>query len=171
MLGAACRHLLFPISFPLNPQAQAGKSSSVPAAVLLIFLQPRATSAGGNLPSLHRNAFIKKKEKEEEGEKPRSGWEAVSSYSERAVQVSYRRCTAHPRGARFTVLVQSAKQTDQLGDISKRSWNKVGEEGINSLQGGTFQLTHCQPRRIPSCPCKMPLMDFGLCIAAWLRAL
>lgn len=94
------------------------------------------------------------------GEKSRCGWEAVSSYSERVVQVSYRRGTAHPRGARFTVLVQSAKQTDQLGDISKRGWNKAGEEGINGLQGSSFQLTRCQPWRILSLPCKMPLMHF-----------
>lgn len=126
-----------------------GESQFVPAALLLIFLQPRAATAGGNLPSLLRNVFVKMKETEEGGEEPRCGWEAHSSCSRRAVQVSYRRCTAHPRGARFTVLVQSAKQTDQLGDISKRSWNKAGEEGINSLRGGMFQLTCCQPRRIP----------------------
>jgi len=109
---------------------------------------------------------MKKKEKAEEGAKPRSGWEAASSYAERAVQVSYQRGAAHPRGARFTVLVQSAKQTDQLGDISKRSWNKAGEEGINSLRGGPFQLTHCQPQRIPSLPRRMPPTDFVLCTVA-----
>lgn len=112
---------------------------------------------------------LKEREGRSREEEPWSAWEvwSVSSYSKRVAQVSYRRCTARPRGAWFTVLVQSAKQTDQLGDISKRSWNKVGEEGINSLQGGTSQLTHCQPRRITSLPCKRPLMDFGLRVAAW----
>lgn len=69
------------------------------------------------------------------------------------------------------MLVQSAKQTDQLGDISKRSWNKVGEEGINSLQGGMSQLTHCQPQRTSPLLCKRPLTDFGLCVAAFASQL
>lgn len=129
-----------------------GKSRSVPVAVMLLSLQPRATSAGGNLLSLQRNVIVKKKERGREGEEPWHGWEALSSDPKQVVQVWYQRCTAHPRGARFTVLVQSAKQMDQLGDISKRSWNEVGEEGINSLQGGTFQHSPCQPQAILCLP-------------------
>lgn len=161
MLSPACRRFLFPISFPVNHR----RPKFVCPSGSFAHFPPAKSHVCWRKPPVSAQKRIHKKERERRRRREAPAWlEAVSSYSKRAVQVSYRRCTAHPRGARFTVLVQSAKQMDQLGDISKRSWNKAGEEGINSLQGGMFQLTHCQTRRIPSLPCKNAAKGFFRCV-------